>query len=303
MIPIASLRGQSVPTVLPDDGTPRGEPNAGSHNSVVLVDGHVHLHDVFDVATFLSNAAANFREWATRLGWPRTVPGCLLLAESHGIDRYTELRQQIPGGFGRWTFRTTNEECSLIARNRDGDPALVLIAGRQIVTKERLEVLALGCVRHFDDGEPLNDIVASVLACDALCVVPWGFGKWSGRRGAVVRGLLDSVVADRIFLGDNGGRLGLGLRPRLFKVAETRGVRILPGTDPLPFHSQVRKAGGYGFVLQGFFDERAPAACIKALLGQATPQPRVFGRLENVLRFTRYQIGMQLHKRRENRCP
>ena len=298
MTPIVSSKRQSVPKVLPDDGTPRDTPSVES-GSVVLVDGHVHLHEVFDVATFLSNAAANFREWTRRLGLPKAVHGCLLLAESSGVDRYAELRRGIPGGFGPWTVHPTDEDCSLIARTADGEPSLALIAGRQIVTKERLEVLALGCSRHFDDGEPLNEIVASVLACDALCVVPWGFGKWTGRRGAVVRGLLDSVFADRIFLGDNGGRLGIGMRPSLFKVAEKRGVRILPGTDPLPFRFQVNKAGGYGFVLQGSFDERAPARCIKALLHTGAPQPRIFGRLENWLQFARYQVRMQLRKRRD----
>ena len=277
-----------------------GELKASSvDEGVLLVDGHVHIHDFFDIAEFLENAAVNFRVAARQLGVPTTSPGCLLLTESSGVDRFAELRERVSDRFGPWTLRPTDEDCSLVATHCRDNSTLILIAGRQIAARERLEVLALACGQHFEDGLPLKEVIGRVLASDALCVVPWGFGKWSGRRGAVVRDLLDSGFADRIFLGDNGGRLSLGPRPKLFKVAGTRGVRILPGTDPLPFAHQVTKAGRYGFVLKGPLEESAPAGCIKALLRQGAVQPRVFGRLESVARFIRCQVAMQLQKRRK----
>ena len=277
-----------------------GELNASSATGgVILVDGHVHIHSFFEIAKFLDSAAVNFRRAAKQLGVPPTAPGCLLLTESYGVDRFAELRKRVSDGFGRWILRPTDEDCSLVARTCDGESTMILIAGRQIVVRERLEVLALACRQHFEDGQPMRDVIGRVLASNALCVVPWGFGKWSGRRGVVVRGLLDSGFADRIFLGDNGGRLRLGPRPKLFKAAGTRGVRILPGTDPLPLAHQVTKAGRYGFVLPGLLDDRAPAGCIKALLRQGAAQPRVFGKLESLPRFVRCQIAMQLQKRRD----
>ncbi len=285
--------------------TPRNTGRTGQlkassvEEGVLLVDGHVHIHGFFDIAEFLENAAVNFRVAARQLGVPTSSPGCLLLTESSGVDRFAELRERVSDRFGPWTLRPTDEDCSLVATHCRDNSTLILIAGRQIAARERLEVLALACGKHFEDGLPLKEVIGRVLASDALCVVPWGFGKWSGRRGAVVRGLLDSGLADRIFLGDNGGRLSLGPRPKLFKVAGTRGVRILPGTDPLPFAHQVTKAGRYGFVLKGSLEERAPAGCIKVLLRQGAAQPRVFGRLESVARFIRCQVAMQLQKRRK----
>ena len=55
----------------------------------------------------------------------------------------------------------------------------------------------------------------------ALVVIPWGAGKWLGRRGAVLSRYLRSVDDPGIFLGDNGGRPN-AWRPRHFGLGETR---------------------------------------------------------------------------------
>ena len=78
---------------------------------------------------------------------------------------------------------TTNDEAeSLTASSKSGQD-LSIVAGRQIVTAENLEILALGFDAGLDDGLPIDEVILAVQAAGALCVLPWGFGKWTGKRG------------------------------------------------------------------------------------------------------------------------
>ncbi len=268
-----------------------------------LVDAHVHFHSCFDREDFFENALGNVRTAAAGLGFDPGAVGCLLFTESAGeryFQRFRALAGQAPSACG-WQFRPTGEAESLIA-GCGGRDRLILIAGRQIVTAEGLEVLAIGCDTAIPDGGALPDVVASVRAAGGLPVLPWGFGKWWLGRGRVLAGFLDRPEepgrgAPPVFLGDNGGRLERSLRPAWFGRAEARGIAVLPGSDPLPFVDQVRKVAGYGFVLDGALDRDRPAAGLKALIAGLAASPRPYGRLESLPGFVRSQIKMQIVKR------
>ncbi|MES1245469.1 MAG: hypothetical protein ABUT39_27945 [Acidobacteriota bacterium] len=245
-------------------------------SSVALVDAHVHFHDCYDLQAFLEGALRNIRKGADELGLTQWT-GFLLLAESAGAR-----------WFQRWRddprFEATREAESRVALER-----LVLIAGRQIVTRERLEVLALGRDLEVPDGLPLRDTLERVRESGALPVLPWGFGKWWGRRGRVVA---EALRQDgELFLGDNGGRLGPD--PALFRRARKLGVRLLPGSDPLPFSRHAGLAGSYGFVLPHAVDLDRPAETLLQRIRESG-QPRAFGRRAGLPRFLRDQVGMQL---------
>jgi hypothetical protein len=139
--------------------------------------------------------------------------------------------------------------------------------------------------------------VERILAAGGLAVVPWGAGKWLGRRGRTVRALVAAADPTRVFLGDSGGRLALAARPALFAAAEARGVRVLPGSDAFPWRAQLEHVGRHGFALAGALPEERPAAALLDRL--AAPGLRVegFGRLAGPLAFARDQARMQLRKR------
>jgi hypothetical protein len=201
------------------------------------------------------------------------------------------------GGAARdgWSFRATAEAESLLAC-RDGGAVLGLVAGRQIVTAEGLEVQALGTMVTFPDGEGLDATLDRVRAAGAVAVLPWGFGKWSGRRGALVEARIREGGAGDLFLGDNGGRLAAGPRPRLLDLAESRGLVVLPGSDPLPIPGQERRVASFGFVLDGPVDADRPAESLKAGLRGLAASPRAYGRATGLAPFVRNQIFMQLRK-------
>ncbi len=271
-------------------------PSPDRFDGPVLVDAHVHLHGCFETGRVLEHAWRNFAGAARRLGLERPL-GVLMLTESAGVHRFRELRrgEDAPGSV---RIERTAEDDSLLARRGDGgQPPLVLIAGRQVVAAEALEVLALACVVVIPDGLPLAETLERVRAAGGLPAVPWGFGKWWFGRGRRVAELIDAGRPGRLFLGDNGGRLARGGRPRHFATAERRGLRVLPGSDPLPFPHHAGRAGSFGFTLVAPLDLRKPAAAIRALLPDPAVAIRPYGRGEGLLGFVRNQVGMQLVKR------
>ena len=264
----------------------------------ILVDGHVHGHSCFDTGEFFDRAAANLDAAAGEGG---EAARCLMLTESAGDHFFDDLLRKLGGaGQNGWSVTPTAEDESVLA-SRAGDTTLVVVAGTQIVTRERLEVLALGSRAEFGPGLSLSEAVSAVATSGAIPVIPWGFGKWWSARGRFVEALLRGQDVPRFFLGDNGGRPRIAPTPRLFQLAAERGVGVLPGSDPLPFPNQVGKVGGYGFVLRGAFTPERPAASVKRILAGLTRSPESFGRRESVPGFVRAQLGMQWRLRSGNR--
>ena len=87
------------------------------------------------------------------------------------------------------------------------------------------------------------------------------------------------------------------LRPKLFRNAERRGFRILPGTDLFPYASQQRKAGSFGFVLDSWRVDERPAAGFRAELARLDHSPRAFGSRVNLFEFTWLQVAMNARNR------
>jgi hypothetical protein len=254
-----------------------------SSSSVALVDSHVHFHACYDLPAFLDGALRNFRDARNAA----VETGYLLLTESAGAHWFRRWRDGLNIG-GGWRFEPTQEDESLLAMSETGE-RLILVAGRQTVARERLEVLALGRDLELPDGLPLVETLERVRESGALPVLPWGFGKWWGWRGSVVAEALGQD--GELFLGDNGGRLGP--EPALFRQARKLGIRLLPGSDPLPFSRHMGLAGSYGFVLPHAVDTDRPAETLLRRIRESG-QPRAFGRRAGLSRFLRDQVGMQL---------
>lgn len=276
---------------------------SSSRQSLVLVDAHVHIHDCFALPRFLNSAYANFRDVAAREKTYNGFTGVLLLTETARANWFERLTILADNGsasetalLGAWHLRHTAESCSLLAE-RGQNEHLFVIAGRQIVTAEKLEVLALGTDAHFPDGAPITAVIEAVQASGALVAIPWGFGKWWGRRGSILKELLDKQEDSDLFLGDNSGRPGFLQNPRHFKQAMEKGIQILPGSDPLPFPSEYWRPGSFGLMVRAAISEQTPASDLKRILKEdraASIKP--YGRPENLSRFLRNQLAMQLTK-------
>src|SRR5690606_24444018 len=186
------------------------------------------------------------------------------------------------------------EAISLLAGR--GSVRLLLIAGRQIVTREGLEGLAVRTDRRLDVGRPTDDTIRRIRAVGALPVLPCGVGTWLGRRGRLVKRVVGGGegTATRPHLGDNSGRPVFWPRPLPFRRAERRGLKVLPGSDPLPIASEAARVGRFGFGLSGALSGERPAADLLRRLDEPGQPVFAYGELERPLRFLRNQIRIRL---------
>ncbi|HWV55948.1 MAG TPA: hypothetical protein VNZ57_00630 [Longimicrobiales bacterium] len=263
------------------DRTPPGQ--------LFLVDAHAHFYPVFDPAAFLDTAAARFDTAAA--GRPAT--GYLLLAEVGGVPVFSSWRDGPLLARG-WEIDTTDEASAIIARD-DRARRFVVINGQQTVAREGLEVLLFGTDARVADGMSFQATVAAALECAPLVVLPRGFGKWWGRRGAEIRRAVDRY-SDRIFLGDTPGWHPQTPGERaLFATVRAAGIPVLRGSDPLPFPDHAIAVARAGSVLAGTPNLRRP---LTALLGalRSRAEPTEFGAPVPKTGFVREQVRLRLRR-------
>lgn len=239
---------------------------------LVAIDAHVHLHDEREAMETLEAASRNFSRHA-----PGAATAVCMLAERDGFDVFSWLRTKL---------RATAENESLWF---DESHRLLIVAGRQIESSEGLEVLGLALGMPLQlEGRPAHEIIAALRTHDSLPVLPWGAGKWLGSRGHLVDRLLDDEPG--LFLGDNGGRPGFWPVPRF-----RRGVRVLPGSDPLPLPGASSAIGSFGCLITCDLPADRPASALRRALRDPASRLLRFGRLTNPLRFaidqTRLRAG------------
>jgi hypothetical protein len=273
-------------------------------NQLILADTHIHFYNCFDVGYLLDSAFKNFQKEADRSIGGTNFKAFLFLAETKTESWFQHQYDQVlrepsrAGRVGQWTVQFTNEDCSLYVRSNDRK-GLYIIAGRQVKTMEKLEVLALGTIHNFQDGTPLEELIREINRLGALAVIPWGVGKWIGRRGGIVKNLLKKGPLPSFFLGDNGNRPIFWPKSNLFKQAEQKGLSVLRGGDPLPFPSEIGQIGRFGIRLQGSIDPGYPYRDIKKILLDPATHPQMYGSLERPGRFFGNQLRFFFKKRAE----
>lgn len=268
----------------------------------IWADAHVHIYDCYDLEQFLDAALKNFNTIAQNSGYSQAETAFLFLTETaqdHYFQKLIQSTQQKGNSnlmLKDWSLFGTEENCSVYAKHSTGQ-GIFIFAGRQIVTAEDLEVLALLTADEFADRLPIESTIQQVIDKGGIPVLPWGFGKWMGERGTIISRLLEQKKSFPLFLGDNGGRPTFWSQPVYFKQAKKQGLKVLPGTDPLPFASESWRPGSFGFALQGSINPNKPAQSIKEILLDPQTQLQSYGTQETPLRFIRNQIAMQLVKR------
>jgi hypothetical protein len=258
---------------------------------LIIADGHVHIHECFDFRRLLDQALNNFRREAGR-----PFLGLLFLTDINAERGFLTLRKKLAeqGGEQRldpWTIQTTGEDLSLAAQLSQ-EERLFLIAGRQVKTAEGLEVLALGALDPLEEGKSLIGLAQKIILSGGLPVIPWGVGKWFGARGDLVKNIIEKNEVRPIFLGDNGNRPLFWPWPKYFELAKEKGISLLPGSDPLPFPSEIEKIGRFGFKISGSINPEYPGRDIKRLLLDPATKPEIYGSLERPFRFFRNQLKM-----------
>lgn len=270
--------------------------------AAILVDAHVHIYDCFKLDVLLDSALENFCNAADKLGLKSAFNGVLLLTETRRHNWFLDARERclknkpVVSSESGWELQTTPDSNTLLAKKCNSalreNNELYIIAGRQVITAEGLELLALATENSFNDGMPATVAIAAVRETGAIPVFPWAVGKWLGVRGKILSDLLSRDVD--LFLGDNSGRPVFWRNPSHFREAARLDMRILPGSDPLPFESESRRVGSFGFAMTGTLSRTQPSSDLKRLLLAKTMQLQTYGRLESPIRFMANQLRLRL---------
>jgi len=262
--------------------------------NMLIIDAHIHIHECFDIEKFFDFAWDNFQYQAVKLQ-AGSFTGVLCLTEKSGTDVFGTLEKIAAEQekTGDWDIRFTEEENSLLLSKNDF--RMIVIAGRQIVTSQKLEVLAIGLKQDVEDGKPIEPILAYVVETGAIPVIPWGFGKWfSGRRK-----IMEKIISQKkypFFLGDNGNRPWIFTKPRLIRKAYKNNILNLPGSDPLPYCREIHKPGSFGLYVEAGINTDKPFESIYQVLTTGG-QPETYGKSEKIYFFLKNQISIQLAKR------
>lgn len=230
----------------------------------IILDTHVHVYPVHHADELLRSAGQRLRALA------RTPdPVCILMLTEAGTHRFFDSLQD--SALLSFAIEQGSEQGAMRLVWED-QPALWLVAGRQIVTAERLEILGLAMTDTPPDGQAATAAIEAVRAAGGIPVLAWAPGKWMFRRANMVRALCDEYDSDALWLGDSSLRpLGWPL-PRPMR-NPTR--RVIAGSDPLPFAGEENQAGRYATRIEGSFDPDQPLTSIRQLLrshpAQITP--------------------------------
>lgn len=234
-----------------------------------VADAHVHVYPAHDPGVLLRAAVDNLSPWKARPD-DRLA---LFLTERTGCRFFASLQAgEVPWPEG-WDQHPGDEPNTLWVKPSDREAVLV-VAGRQVVTDQRLEVLCLGVDGPVEDGMDVSRTIRRVLDDGGLPVLPWSPGKWQGARGDPVRAAVEEGGPDTLWVGDILMRPRGWPEPAPLRLARKRGLGILPGTDPLPMAGEERLVGRYGF--------RVAGDGLVATLRAGTAHPSVVGRRQDL---------------------
>ena len=225
----------------------------------IVADTHVHVYPCYDPCKVFSFALSRLKQ----LAGPDAAKA-ILLTERFDCHFFRETCMD-PARVTAFEISPLKDGRSILAKNSEGD-ALYMVAGRQIVTKERLEVLALTIDAAIPDGKPIRAVLPEIKELGGVPVLSWAPGKWFGKRGAVVRDLIDSLSPQDFILGDTTLRPTVWPEPELMRRASEKGFLVVAGSDPLPFVGEERWVGSYASSWNGAVDLENPALSLKELL-------------------------------------
>ncbi|NKB76819.1 MAG: hypothetical protein GKR96_07145 [Gammaproteobacteria bacterium] len=235
----------------------------------LIVDTHLHIYPLYDVPTALNEMITNLH----RLGPDAIKVACL--TERSDCYIFNELRDNPSSDVVNQFNITTNDDDSLSISFKDSDAKgdhatnenqqVHLLPGQQIITSERIEVLALNTTVRVEEGLSAKDTVTAVLKSGGIPVVAWSPGKWFGKRGKIVGELIDHFAPEQMALGDTTLRPYFWLTPLLMRKAKHKGFKVLCGSDPLPFQGEENKPGSYASIISQQ-QPRSPSQVIRSLL-------------------------------------
>lgn len=222
---------------------------------MLICDTHVHIYPQFNFEEFFRSAYSNLNLLAPE------AEKILCLTE-RSTEHYFHSVQDQSVSVPSFIFSKSSDSAWIAVQGSAGEK-LWLVSGRQIVTHERLEVLALSSSAQMPQGLSARATVEAVLLAGAVPVLPYSPGKWTFARAKVLTELVREF-GDSIFLADSALRAHALPRPRIFQ-----NRRVLAGTDPWPQAGEEQRVGKFASLIEGGLDEQALTSSFKRCLNES----------------------------------
>ena len=217
----------------------------------VFADTHLHLYPCFDLDQAFTGLLDRLQLESSKDKNNASAIYAAFLAERADCNFYERLvknydqPKQSKPLLSQFTVVTANEQ-SLLLQEKSSERRLTLFPGRQIISKEKIEVLGLCTSASFPENLPAAELVEQVQAKGGVPVLPWSPGKWFFKRGQIIDDLLHRFTGQDLLIGDVSLRpMGWPL-PLLMRKARRLGYTIISGSDPLPFAGEEQLFGRYG---------------------------------------------------------
>ena len=210
-----------------------------------IVDFHGHLYPRYDPDKLLRSLVENGKK---RFPGSRAGIPVFCLAERMGQRWFANTQAKGIHQLGcGWTATPCDDRLSL--RLEKEEQVVFIVAGRQIISTERLEVLSLALDLSMDDSSATETVIERILESGGIPVLPWSPGKWMGQRGRVVQRMLDRFGPGKVLIGDTIMRPTSYSGGRVFRESKRAGFVHLPGSDPLPMSGEESQAGRYSALI------------------------------------------------------
>ncbi len=126
--------------------------------------------------------------------------------------------------------------------------------------------MSIASKQKIEDGLPIENIVKRRLDKQTITVLAWGVGKWFFKRGKIIKDIIEKCHSPYLFIGDSSSRPSIWPIPKLYALAKKYDVRIIRGSDPLPFSEESGRVATYGFIIRGDFQVDKPAESFRNIL-------------------------------------
>ena len=236
----------------------------------LLIDGHVHIYPNLNLPLLIKNTLKN-AVIAQRTSINRDdAIKVWMLTERSDCAKFNDLLQ-LPNIKG-YTVNKTKEDESLLIKDADTkEPLLYIIAGRQIVTKENIEICCLGSRYSVEDKKlAIEELIGAIIQNNGIAAINWAPGKWFGKRGQIVKQTFGKFTPNQLLISDTTMRPTFWPTPKLMSTASKNGFKVIAGSDPLPFPKEEKVIAMYASIMKGEFDYERPAESVRNMIYDQT---------------------------------
>ncbi|EKD26992.1 MAG: hypothetical protein ACD_79C00941G0003, partial [uncultured bacterium] len=156
----------------------------------LIADCHLHIYPFHNLKLIIENCFKNFSKH--KASSDKSIMA-IFLAERHDCDEFNKLKNL--NGDIQYDIKVEKLKDSQVLKIKKQSEEMLVFAGRQIITKEKLEVLGLTIEERIKDGLPIREVIDKILKCDGIPVLSWAPGKWFFKRGKIIKELLNEYKA------------------------------------------------------------------------------------------------------------